>query len=104
MKFASIAIVVFLIFSGVNIFIPKATDTNIQTKTLTLNLSETEIINQNSNIIIQIPESTTYTTQPGKPRLPTIEKTLSFPINTKITKISCIPIIDNTTIPAVVMN
>ena len=92
MKFASIAIVVFLIFSGVNIFIPKATDTNIQTKTLTLNLSETEIINQNSNIIIQIPESTTYTTQPGKPRLPTIEKTLSFPINTKITKISCIPI------------
>lgn len=91
-KSKTILVVFLLMISGITFYIPvTATSTQHLTKKITLHFSEIEINEENSFSEIKIPESTTYTTQPGKPRLPTIEKTLSFPINTKIKKITWLP-------------
>ena len=88
-KILSISLVLVLIISGLAVTIPLAEDTNIQTEIINFQISNTIISNKNTFSEISIPETTTYTNMPGKPRVPIIEKTLTFPINTEISKITC---------------
>jgi hypothetical protein len=89
-KIKAILVIFLLLIGGITFYIPvTAISTQHLSKEITYNFSEIEITEQNSFSEIKIPETSTYTTNPGKPRLPTFEKTLSFPINTKINKISC---------------
>jgi len=87
-KLLSISVIFLLIFSGITFSIPKAADTIHKTKEFSITISNHSFTSTDNRAQINIPETNTYTQQPGKPRLPLIEKTFTFPVNTKITEIS----------------
>jgi len=88
-KIAPLIIVVILILSG---FGAVAISDNSNERDLfhKANFSEPIIQDQGQYITIDLPGSTTYTSQPGNPILPTYSKLFTFPVGTRITDISFI--------------
>jgi hypothetical protein len=81
----------FIMLSSIFVIIPEAKDPTQNTQTFDITLSDLIVKQHETTISLKIPETTVYTTEPGKPRLPVIEKTYTYPIGTKINDITIIP-------------
>lgn len=90
-KIISLLIIGFFILNGFNAVAHNEKDTNednILTKYSKIRISEPEIEEKGNFIQLKIPEQTTYLLEAGKPILPVITKTFTFPIGTDIKETS----------------
>ncbi len=86
-KIISLLIIGFFILNGFNAVAYNEKDTydnNILTKSSNIIISKPEIVEKNDFIQLEIPEQTTFLFDEGKPILPVITKTFTFPIGTEI--------------------
>lgn len=78
-----------MLLSGTTIFTPMAANSKLEQKIISVPISDIQIELEDSLATLTIPESQTFTNQPGKPKLPTIEKTVFLPVNVDIKDIHC---------------
>ena len=94
-KILPMAIVLIMIFSSINVF---AVSLNDRKSESVLEISEEVHISSFTNLAlredanylsIELEEATKYISSPGKPMLPVISKTYSFPFGTDIKDVEC---------------
>lgn len=83
-KLISCLIIGFVLFSGMNVVADIDTDVQVRTTFKQIKLSEPQIGTKDIYCSVSIPEQTAYLLEEGKPQLPLISQTFSFPIGTII--------------------
>ncbi|HDS59542.1 MAG TPA: peptidase C25 [Thermoplasmatales archaeon] len=58
---------------------------------VSFSFSPPNITERNGYAEVRVEEADTYVLQPGAPRLPVVTKTLTFPLGTRITEVTCVP-------------
>jgi len=89
-KIISSMIITLLICSGMNFVLFSTAEPTLQKDTFTLQFSDPYVgLSSDSAAFVELTECNTFSNEPGKPRLPIVEKTFTYPTNVRITQISC---------------
>ncbi len=87
-KSATFLILIMLVSSSVFLVSSKETENQVQTQSVSFSFSDISFSFDQDFVIINSDDAQTFTTQPGKPCLPVIEKTLYFPEHTRINSVT----------------
>ena len=77
-----------ILLGSIFVITPEAKDSNQILKTIEFTSSDFFVTPSNTGVSLNIPEISHYSTEPGKPKMPLVQKTLTFPITTTIDHIS----------------
>ncbi len=101
-KVIAFMIVGFFIFSGLNVFANADVDTITNTKTSHIDVSEPHIATKDKYCSVTFPEQTAFLLEEGKPLLPFISQTFSFPFGTIINDVRVVSETQSYTLSAMI--
>lgn len=87
-KIISSVIITLLICSGLNFVLFSTAEPTHVEETVSIDFSDPIIHLSDSTAFVELDECSLFTTEPGKPKLPVVEKTFTYPTNVVITEVS----------------